>query len=194
MVEYETKRLKTTLHHTLYLSWFGGNGRNYLEYSMLTSRSTERSTARLFRGRPSLARSQTCQHHTPVPVHRRWPLRSPIKYYRTQNHSVFKINWKVKTCRHQRKSYVQSWIRLWMQFSFTTATIVDSHWLNIVERDIFKESIKGIRWTVLVGHTSTDTRIMPRFIGLHQFDTLFKRNHPELLSIWKVCLLNQYYN
>ena len=132
--------------------------------------------------------------HTPPSVDRDSSWRSPIKYYRTQNHSVFKINWKVKTCRHQRKSYVQSWIRLWMQFSFTTATIVDSHWLNIVERDIFKESIKGIRWTVLVGHTSTDTRIMPRFIGLHQFDTLFKRNHPELLSIWKVCLLNQYYN
>ena len=37
----------------------------------LTRRYTERSTARLFQGRPSLTRSQTCQHHTPPPVDRR---------------------------------------------------------------------------------------------------------------------------
>ena len=36
-----------------------------------TRRSTERSTARLFQGRPSLARSQTCQCHTPPTVPRR---------------------------------------------------------------------------------------------------------------------------
>ena len=36
-----------------------------------TRRSTERSTARFFQGSPSLTRSQTCQHHTPIPVDRR---------------------------------------------------------------------------------------------------------------------------
>ena len=37
----------------------------------LTRRSTERSTARLFQGSPSLIRSQTCQIHAPLPVYRR---------------------------------------------------------------------------------------------------------------------------
>ena len=36
-----------------------------------TRRSTERCTARLVQGRPSLARSQTCQRNTPPPVPRR---------------------------------------------------------------------------------------------------------------------------
>ena len=36
-----------------------------------TRRSTERCTARFFQGKPSLARSQTCQRHTPPTVPRR---------------------------------------------------------------------------------------------------------------------------
>ena len=40
-------------------------------HDVRTRRSTERSTARLFQGRPSLTRPQTCQHHTPPTVARR---------------------------------------------------------------------------------------------------------------------------
>ena len=40
-------------------------------HKVRTRRSTERSTARLFQGSSSLARSQTCQHHTPPTVDRR---------------------------------------------------------------------------------------------------------------------------
>ena len=69
-----------------------------MEQNKPTRRSTERSTARLFRGRPSLARSQTCQHHTAVPVDRRWPPRWLTKVFWLL-YSSSQL-WKITLCKY----------------------------------------------------------------------------------------------
>ena len=69
-------RFPTDRHCSQMIAYFYSTQARHLTASdsvqdVPTRRSTERCTARLFQGRPSLFRPQTCQHHAPPTVDRR---------------------------------------------------------------------------------------------------------------------------